>query len=112
MSGGYFEYIDSQLKSQIFGWRDKYNNVFEDKQISELVWDILSLIHEFDWYKSGDNCRETYLKAKREFKEKWLSGDDNRENTKRIIDEALNEMRQELYETFDIANDAYGGDSS
>ena len=28
------------------------------------------------------------------------------------IDEALNEMRQELYETFDIANDAYGGDSS
>ena len=71
MSGGYFNYLDSQLKSEIFGWTNRYSNVFEDKQISALVWDILDLIHEFDWYKSGDNGKDTYLKAKNDFKKKY-----------------------------------------
>jgi len=37
MSGGCFNYIDSQLKSEIFGWSDKPRNVFKDKEISQLV---------------------------------------------------------------------------
>lgn len=41
MSGGRFNYLDSQLKHEIFGWTDKPSNVFEDREISELVWDIL-----------------------------------------------------------------------
>ena len=101
MSGGYFNYLDGQLKSEIFGWTDRYNNVFEDKQISALVWDVLDLIHEFDWYKSGDNCRDTYLKAKRDFKKKWLS-DNSAERTKMFVDETLADLKKELYETFDI----------
>ena len=71
MSGGHFNYLDSQLKSEIFGWTNRYSNVFEDKQISALVWDVLDLIHEFDWYKSGDNGRDTYLEAKSDFKKKF-----------------------------------------
>ena len=49
MSGGHFEYLDSRLKEEIFGWTDKPENVFEDREISELVFDVLDLIHEFDW---------------------------------------------------------------
>ena len=101
MSGGYFNYLDSQLKSEIFGWTNRYNNVFEDKQISALVWDVLDLIHEFDWYKSGDNCRDTYLTAKNDFKKKWLS-DNSTERTKMFVDETLADLKKELYETFDI----------
>ena len=101
MSGGYFNYLDSQLKSEIFAWTDRYNNVFEDKQISALVWDVLDLIHEFDWYKSGDNSRDTYLKAKSDFKKKWLS-DNSTERTKMFVDETLADLKKELYETFDI----------
>ena len=101
MSGGYFNYLDSQLKSEIFGWADRYSNVFEDKQISALVWDILDLIHEFDWYKSGDNGRDTYLQAKNDFKKKWLS-DNSTERTKMFVDEAVVDLKKELYETFDI----------
>ena len=101
MSGGHFNYLDSQLKSEIFGWTNQYRNVFEDKQISALVWDVLDLIHEFDWYKSGDNCRDTYLKAKRDFKKKWLS-DNSTERTKMFVDETLADLKKELYETFDI----------
>ena len=73
MSGGRFDYKDSILKDEIYGWADKPINVFEDREISELVWDVFDLIHDFDWYTSGDTCKETYLKAKSDFKKKWFS---------------------------------------
>jgi len=95
-----FDYIDSRLKSEIFGYDDKFRNALEDREISELTWDLLDLLHEFDWYKSGDNCKETYLKAKAEFKKKWL---DNRGvRVKRIVDAAIEDVRKELYETYGL----------
>ena len=100
MSGGRFEYIDSRLKDEIFGWTDKPSNVFEDREISELVWDVLNLIHDYDWYASGDTCKETYLKAKAEFKKKWMENRGVRVH--RIVDEALKQCKDELYETFGL----------
>ena len=100
MSGGRFNYVDSQLKYEIFGWTDKPDNVFEDREISDLVWDVLDLIHEYDWYASGDTCKETYLKAKAEFKRKWMGNRGVR--VKRIVDEAIQRTKDELYETFNL----------
>ena len=100
MSGGRFLYMDSQLKTEIFGFSDEAWNAFEDREISELVWDVLNLIHAFDWYKSGDTCKETYLKAKIEFKKKWFSNRGVR--IRRIVDEALKRCKDELYETFSL----------
>ena len=98
MSGGHFDYKDMSLKSEMFGWSDKPFNVLEDRELSELTFDLLEVIHQYDWYKSGDTCKETYLKAKDKFKKKWLS---NRGiNVRRIVDEAVNELKSELYETF------------
>lgn len=98
MSGGHFDYKDMSLKSEMFGWSDKPFNVLEDRELSELTFDLLEVIHQYDWYKSGDTCKETYLKAKDKFKKKWLS---NRGiNVRRIVDEAVNELKLELYETF------------
>ena len=60
MSGGYFEYINDRLKTDIFGYKfdadygvdvfknQKVPNVFEDREISELVADVFDLIHSFD----------------------------------------------------------------
>lgn len=100
MSGGRFEYLDSHLKYEIFGWADKPSNVFEDREISELVWDVFDLIHAFDWYASGDTCKETYLKEKAEFKKKWLSNRGVR--VRCIVDEALKQCKDELYEAFGL----------
>ncbi|MEE0980477.1 MAG: hypothetical protein U0K91_02235 [Acutalibacteraceae bacterium] len=98
MSGGHFEYRDSALKIEMFGWADKPHNVLEDRELSELAWDLLDVIHEYDWYKSGDTCKKTYLEAKDKLKKKWLS---NRGiNVRRIIDESVNDLKSELYETF------------
>ena len=98
MSGGRFDYVDSRLKNEIFGWADQPSNVFEDREISELVWDVLDLIHEYDWYVSGDTSKETYLKAKAKFKKKWFSNRGVR--VRGIVDAALEQCKDELYETF------------
>lgn len=98
MSGGHFDYKDMSLKSEMFGWSDVPRNVLEDRELSELTFDLLDVIHAYDWYISGDTCKETYLKEKDKFKKKWLS---NRGiNVRRIIDEAVNELKVELYESF------------
>lgn len=101
MSGGRFDYKDSALRTEIFGWGDKFTNVFEDREISELVWDVLDLIHDFDWYKSGDTCEETWLKKKKEFKQKWFDTL-RKDRIKSIVNKAFEESKNELYKTFCI----------
>lgn len=100
MSGGRFCYVDSQLKAEIFGYTDRPTNVFEDREISELVWDVLGLIHDYDWYASGDTCKETYLAAKKKFKDKWLHNRGVR--VRKIVDEAIRQCKDELYETYGL----------
>ena len=72
MSGGHFCYMDSSLKNEMFGYVDAPHNVLEDRELSELAWDLLELIHNYDWYKSGDTGKQTYLDAKANFKKKWF----------------------------------------
>lgn len=104
MSGGNFNYVDAILRDEIYGWSETWHNVFEDREISELVWDILDLIHDYDLYVSSDTCKETYLKAKAEFKRKWFS---NRGvAVRRTIDTAIEELKAELYETYGIEGGA------
>ena len=98
MSGGHFDYKDSALKHEIFGWDDKCTNQFEDIEFSELVWDVLNLIHEYDWYICGDTNKLKYVRAKNAFKEKWFKNHDIQ--VQLIIDRTVQSLKDELYETF------------
>ena len=100
MSGGYFNFEDSNLKFEIFGFGKTCSNVFEDKEISQLIWDVFDLLHDYDWYRSGDTCKDTWLKKKRLFKKKWIRSSFEQERTKQIIDESIEDLRKELYETY------------
>lgn len=103
MSGGRFNYADSNLKSEMFGWVDEPYNVMEDEEISELVWDLLNLIHEFDYYESGDTLREDYIKAKQEFKKKWFG---NRKiRLEKIVDRKIEKMKSEIVEMIGEVNE-------
>ena len=119
MSGGRFQYQNDNLAHEIFGWHMSPNygekgfsqalearrvNPLEDKQISELVWDVFCLLHSFDWYQSGDICEETYLADVERFKEKWFKKTDA-EMTKDEIDKSIEELKNELYKTFNINNE-------
>ena len=100
MSGGHFNYVNNTLKSEMFGWVDEPHNVLEDRELSELTWDLLEVIHIYDYYRCDDTSKETYLKAKEEFKKKWFSNRGVR--VRKIVDESIAELKSELYETFGI----------
>lgn len=99
MSGGRFNYADERACSEIFGYLDddKVPNVFEDREISELIYDVFQLIHDYDWYASCDTGKEDYLQAKAKFKKKWF-GTKRGLRIKRYVDAAVEELKQELYE--------------
>lgn len=108
MSGGRFQYLDSSLMDAIFGYSEKPTNVFEDKEISVLVWDVLNLIHEYDWYICGDTGEDDWLKAKAEFRQKWFETA-RKDRLKKFIDETAEEFRQEMYKMIGVKTDL-GGD--
>ena len=104
MSGGRFNYMDSTLKGEIFGYfyDDRATppvNAFEDWEISMLVWDVLDLIHDYDWYASGDTGEDDWLEAKAAFKKKWF-GQTQKARVKEIVDIVLGDAKEELYKTF------------
>ena len=103
MSGGRFNYADGNLKSEMFGWVDEPYNVMEDEEVSELVWDLLDLIHEFDYYVSGDILREDYIKAKNDFKNKWFG---NRKiRLEKIVDRKIEKLKSEIVEMIGEVNE-------
>lgn len=102
MSGGLWSYRDEDLKTEIFGYTNKWNgeNVLEDLELSEMLYDMFSLLHEYDWYKEGDTNESKYLKAKKKFKDKWLNNSNVR--VQKVIDTAINGLKQELYKTYGV----------
>ena len=106
MSGGYFEYADQRAKNEIFGYLgdDPKKNVFEDEEISDLIWDVFQLIHDYDWYKSGDTCEEKYLEKKSAFKKKWFKSD-RKVRLKGYVDDRLKEVKDELYRLMGVEDE-------
>ena len=93
MGGGHFDYVDKQLKNDMFGYDHENKNPMEDMEISNIVYDVLTLLHVFDYYKSGDTGEENYLIAKDKFKKKWLR---NKNYSEQILQEIINEEIAEV----------------
>ena len=65
----------------------------EDREISELVYDVFCLLHSYDWYKEADTSEDTYRKDVKYFKDKWL----NKSQDERI--DSLRESCRKDYES-------------
>lgn len=113
MSGGHWNYINDTACNEIFPWHmhaeygekgfkqsmtARKANPLEDKQISELCWDMFCLLHSYDWYISGDTCEDTYRKDLKYFKDKWLKINE-KDLMRREIDLAIEEVRNDLYKS-------------
>ena len=107
MSGGWFSYRDMDLKTEIFGYADEPGNQLQDREITALVWDVLDLLHTFDWAACGDLSMEDYVAAKAEFRRKWLGNRGVR--VRRVVDDALRQAREELYATYGLEGAGGGG---
>lgn len=112
MSGGRFNYMDRTICTEIFdeyadydleGLKDlkdarkrvRRENVFEDVEISELIFDVFCLIHSYDWYASGDTGEDTYRKDVAYFKKKWF-GKTAMQRAEKVTKDAIEEFTDDI----------------
>lgn len=89
MSGGIYNYIAYDINGALFADRidDHYRNVCDeeiariarnmnpmhDRELSELMADVICLLYGLEWFDSGDIGEETYKECVKKFKAKWLN---------------------------------------
>lgn len=87
MSGGYLDYICFKLEN--------ITDRIDDKEIKELIKDLADLLHDYEWWQSGDYGRDSYDKKLKEFKTKWF-GDNRNDRLKDYLSTALDEVKAEI----------------
>ena len=60
-----------------------------------MMKDLVEVLHDVEWWQSGDICEDGYRKTVKAFKDKWFNTDRG-ERLKPIIDRRINEVRTEL----------------
>ena len=90
MSGGAWNYASYKVT-------DLADRV-EDREISELLKDLGELIHDEEWYESGDYSRADYLETLDKFKKKWFKSS-REERLRKIVIEELDRFKNRLLDT-------------
>lgn len=117
MSGGYWNYTDRTLSSEIFSYYtdmsyglsgEKHDQEFKkamkinplnDPEISALIYDVFCLLHSYDWAVSGDSSMDAYHEDVAAFKERWFNKPRS-EQIQETIDTCLDNLKEDLYQTF------------
>ena len=87
MSGGSMDYAFHHL--------DDLADQVNDKEIKELMNDLAKLMHDLEWWESGDYSKGQYEESLADFKKKWF-GESRDERLLKYIDESLDEMKVNL----------------
>lgn len=91
MSGGSYDYICYRLSEECEGR-------MHDAELNELVKDLSEVLHDLEWWQSGDTGEERYRRTVRSFKRKWLGADARVRTLEKIINEKTESLRTELIE--------------
>ena len=89
MSGGSYSYIYSRLQSEC-------ENRMYDVEMDDLIIDLCDVLHDLEWWQSGDSDESNYRNTLSKFKKKWFKGN-RKERLKAYIDNQMGLMRKELY---------------
>jgi len=88
MSGGAFNYISGSVLYE-------YKGRMEDPELEDLLKDFCALLHDLEWYKSGDTSQENYCKSVATFKDKWFKKP-REDRLKNYIKEELKNVEDRL----------------
>jgi hypothetical protein len=83
MSGGSMDYF--------FGRMEEITHLIPDLEIRALWKDLCTLMHDIEWYTSGDYGDETYSKAVMKFKNKWF-GPAREEILKQVLNDTFEQI--------------------
>lgn len=93
MSGGAMDYAFSRIYD--LGLTEN------DPTIRMLLMDLAYYLRAEEWWLSGDTCKETYVKARKEFKDKWIKLD-SKVDVEALIGETIDKAKRELYEALEL----------
>ena len=65
-----------------------------DRELIELIKDVARLLHDREWYISGDYGDETWEKCAQKFKKKWFKTP-REERLKVLIEQIFDEAKRE-----------------
>ena len=90
MSGGSRDY-------ECFRFEEAYSGRMYDAEMDALIDDLARVLHDVEWYDSGDIGEERYRKTIREFKDKWFGGGNVRlERIGEIVEHKLTELNKDI----------------
>ena len=90
MSGGSYNYLFCLVDEEYVGH-------MYDRELDDMMSDLVTLLHDLEWWQSVDYGEEQYRKTVRQFKGKWFSTD-RKERLTKYIDEAMEKLAVELHE--------------
>lgn len=76
MSGGHFDYFYGKLLNFVdeISWCGEgeipRDLLPEEKELKKLCKDLADVLHDYEWWRSGDYGKEDFLKAYAKFKKK------------------------------------------
>ena len=87
MSGGSHEYVCHDITNKAVGQ-------MHDIELDELMEDVAELLHQVEWWCSGDSDEERYREAAEKFKEKWFGSRDRdlRTRLRKQLEGAIEEV--------------------
>ena len=89
MSGGSYNYEYCRFK-------EEYEKAMFDDEMNDLVKDLADVLHDVEWWQSGDISETTYRTTLRKFKNKWFIQQRN-PRLKEYIDERISKTKRDLY---------------
>ena len=93
MSGGAMNYIYYQVKEQA--------ECMGDRELIDLVNDVADLMHDREWFLSGDYGDDTWNESVRKFKEKWFKSS-REERLKGMIETIFEEAKKECMQLIGV----------
>lgn len=90
MSGGSYDYICYKLEEQC-------EDRMYDAEMNDMIKDLFKVLHDLEWWNSGDISEEQYRTTLAKFKAKWFKAD-RKVRLKGYIDEQIGIVRSQLYD--------------
>ena len=72
---------------------EEYESVLGDRELNDLVHDLVKVFHDKEWADSGDISEGEYNKTVQEFKKKWFAKDGEILRREKYFADALEELR-------------------
>ena len=92
MSGGQLNYFYSNLEDHV--------GDFQDRELDDLVKDLVKLFHDREWFLSSDICEGSWVESRDAFKKKWFA-----ENARQArIEKYLEDMKTEVLKSLGLSD--------